>query len=73
MPWRCQSVPNELFLGRGVFFEFSQKILRELESDPKVAQQRGLTPERLPGLVEHNPQIAIEVLLRLMDSAQISE
>lgn len=39
-----------------------QEVLRALEGDPRAVHQCGLTPRRLPLLVEHNPLIAIEVL-----------
>jgi hypothetical protein len=50
-----------------------ERLLEELRRDPKAAAASGISPKKLPHLVERNPNIAIEVLLRMMGAPQKTE
>nr|AAM53304.1 putative protein [Arabidopsis thaliana] len=50
-----------------------EDIVTELANDPKLVFHCGITPRELPQLVEHNPQIAVEILTKLNNSTEIND
>lgn len=47
-----------------------QTLLAELQHDPQIVHELEVTPEVLPDLVENNPIVAIDVLLKMIDSSR---
>lgn len=54
--------------------EAEQKmVVAGLEKDPKLVHMCGLTPQKLPDLVQNNSQLATEILLKLVSSNQMPQ
>ena len=49
-----------------------QEVVVAIKETPRLVDQCPLTPQKLPKLVENNPMIAIECLLRLIHSNQMN-
>lgn len=50
-----------------------QFLINNFRTDPRFIHQCSLTPQRLPELVENNPLVAIEFLLKLMGTPESKE
>ncbi|CAO2141305.1 unnamed protein product [Urochloa humidicola] len=50
-----------------------EKIVSDLGKDWKLVYHCGMTPQKLPDLVEHNPCVAVEVLSKLINSPDMDE
>eukprot|EP01133_Synstelium_polycarpum_P002529 gene2529-2893_t len=50
-----------------------QQIKTELDLDPKLVLYSGLVPKKLPYLVEHNTQVAIDALLKLIHAPDFKD
>ncbi|XP_056861228.1 uncharacterized protein LOC108844367 isoform X1 [Raphanus sativus] len=48
-----------------------EDITTALANDPKLVYHCGITPRKLPQLVERNPQIAVEIITKLINSPEI--
>ena len=63
---------NKAYQG-AINLQEQQKLSDELDNDPDLVYHIGLVPSKLPLLVENNPLISINCLLKLISSNQMPE
>jgi hypothetical protein len=49
------------------------KFIKIIKSDPKVVSRLGMNPQKLPALIEKNPDVAFEMLLSMMGTQRVAE
>ncbi|XP_063830935.1 CCR4-NOT transcription complex subunit 11 [Ostrinia nubilalis] len=64
---------TQLALKGALSVQHQQRLLALLDHEPNLVYDIGITPPQLPDLVENNPMVAISVLLKLINSAHITE
>lgn len=62
-----------LAYNRSLVLQQQHLLVAIILEDDNIVFQLGLTPQKLPDLVEHNPLVSIEILNKLMSSSQIGE
>ncbi|TMW54641.1 hypothetical protein DOY81_000172 [Sarcophaga bullata] len=63
----------ELAFSQPLNLQDQKLLLNELVKNPFFVHQIRLTPDKLPRLVENNPMVSFEILVKLMDSPEITE
>jgi hypothetical protein len=57
--FKCKSYRYALAVKSPLVPNQQQQVLAALEAAPKLVHRAGLTPERLPALVENNPVVGL--------------
>ena len=70
--FEVRQLMNKAYQG-AINLQQQQRLLDELDNDPDLVHHIGLVPAKLPLLVENNPLISINCLLKLISSNQMTE
>lgn len=70
--FEIRHIMNKAYTG-AINLNQQQKLLEELDQNPDLINHIGLTPTKLPLLVENNPLISIQCLLKLISSNEMTE
>ena len=53
--------------------EESRNLIKGLKTDPELVFHIGMTPQKLPSLVVNNPNVALELLICMTNTMQITK